>query len=173
MATKEFKKDKIEKLKEAVQKAKVAIVTDYRGLTVAEITDLRRKLQAEGGDYTVSKNTLTKKAVEGTKFEALGEFLTGPSAIAFGFGDEVSPAKVVMKFIKDTKKTEPKGGVLDGKVLSVEEVKQLSNLPSKEELYAKILGSINSPASGIANSVSAVMRGLVTVIDKVREQKQA
>lgn len=176
MATKAFKEDKIQEMKQVISKAKVAIVSDYRGLNVAEITDLRRRLQEEKGDYTVMKNTLAKIAFKGTAFEGLEEFLKGPSAIAFGFEDQVSPAKVLLKYVKEKKKTdlvEIRGGVLDGKILTANEVKDLSNLPSKEELYAKMLGSINSPASGIVGCVNGVMSALVRALDEVRKQKEA
>ncbi len=171
MATKAFKEDKVKTINEVVSKAKVAIVSDYKGLTVAEITDLRRRLQEEKGDFAVIKNTLAKIAIKGTEYEGLKEFLTGPSAIAIGFEDQVSPAKVLAKFIKEKKKTEIKGGILDGKILTADEVKELSNLPGREELYAQMLGSINSPAQGIVNTVNGVARALVTAIDAVRKQK--
>lgn len=173
MATKAFKNEKIEAIKEHVAKAKVMIVTEYKGLSVAEITDVRRRLQKEDGDYTVVKNTLAKIAIKGTPFECMSDLLEGPVAIAMGFGDEVSPAKVFTKFMKDSKKGEIKGGAVDGVLLSPKEVEALAKLPSKEELYAKILGSINSPASGIANSVNAVMRSLVYAMDQVRQKKSA
>lgn len=172
MATKAFKKEKVDAVSEIVSKAKVAIVSDYKGLTVAEITDLRRRLQAEKGDFAVIKNTLAKLAVQGTSFEGMSEFLTGPSAIAVGYEDQVSPAKILTKFIKEKKKTEIKGGVLDGKALSADEVKELANIPSREELYAKMLGSINSPATGLVMTVSGVARALVTAMDGVRKQKE-
>ncbi|EKE03751.1 MAG: hypothetical protein ACD_20C00157G0028 [uncultured bacterium] len=175
MATKAFKNEKIQEIGDRVAKAKVAIVTDYRGLTVAEITDLRRQLQKEGADYTVVKNTLTKIAIKDTPYDGLEKLLEGPSAVVFGFEDQVAPAKVLTQFIKKAKKIELKlrGGVLDGKVLSPAEVTQLSELPSKEELYAKMLGSINSPATGIVNTVNGVMRALVIATDGVRKQKEA
>ena len=173
MATKAFKNEKIEAIKEHVAKAKVMIVTEYKGLSVAEITDVRRRLQKEDGDYTVVKNTLAKIAIKDTPFECMSDLLEGPVAIAMGFGDEVSPAKVFTKFMKDSKKGEIKGGAVDGVLLSPKEVEALAKLPSKEELYAKILGSINSPASGIANSVNAVMRSLVYAMDQVRQKKSA
>ena len=103
MATKAFKQDKVEMLKERASKAKVAVVTDYRGYSVEEITKLRRALQKENGDYTVTKNTLAKIAFKGTEFECLESVMTGPTAVAFGFEDQVSPAKVLSKFIKETK----------------------------------------------------------------------
>ena len=173
MATKAFKNEKIQEISDRVAKAKVAIVTDYRGLTVAEITDLRRQLQKEGADYTVVKNTLTKRAIKDTPYDGLEKLLEGPSAVVFGFEDQVAPAKVLTQFIKKAKKVELRGGILDGKILSPDEVRQLSELPSKEELYAKMLGSINSPATGIVNTVNGVMRALVIAMDGVRKQKEA
>ncbi len=173
MATKEQKNQKIAEIKDSFAKAQVAIVSDPTGLTVAEITDLRRKLQKEGCDYTVVKNTLAIKAVEGTQFEGMGELLKGASAVAFGFNDQVAPAKILSAFIKEFEKAEFKGGVLDGKLLSVDEVKALAKLPSKEELYAKMLGCINSPASGIVGGINGVMSALVRAIDQVRQQKSA
>lgn len=173
MSTKAFKNTKIEEIKEVISKAKVAIVSDYRGLSVAEITDLRRRLQKEDGDYTVVKNTLAKIAIKDTKFEGLDEFLNGPSAIAFGFGDEVAPAKIILKYLKEAKKTnEVKGGVIDGKVITASDVKTISNLPSKQELLAKIMGSVNSPAQGIANTLNGVARALVCAMNEVKKQKE-
>ncbi len=173
MSTKAFKSEKIDAMKAKFEKAQVAVVTEYKGYTVEEITNLRRNLQKEGGDYTVTKNTLAKIAIKGTEFEALADLCKGPVAIAFGFEDQVSPAKIVSKFIKDSKKGEILGAVLDGKLLSVEETKALANLPSKEELYAKMLGSINSPASGIVGSINAVMASLTRAVAAVRDQKAA
>ena len=106
MATKAFKEQKIAHIKESAQKAKVAIVTNYKGLSVEEITNLRRALQKAGADYTVTKNTLAKIAMKGTDFEVLADSMKESTAIAFGFEDEVSAAKVVAKFIKETKKAE-------------------------------------------------------------------
>ncbi len=173
MSTKAFKQDKISLIKEKVDKAQVAIVTEYKGLSVEEITNLRRALQKEGGDYMVTKNTLAKLAVKDTPYEVLTETFQGPIAIAFGFSDQVAPAKALSKFIKDTKKGEILAAAMDGKFLSADEAKALATIPSKEEIYAKMLGCINSPASGIANSVNAVMSSLVRAVAAVRDQKSA
>ena len=173
MATKAQKNDKIAVIKEAISKAKVAIVTDPLGLSVSEITDLRRQLQKEESDYTVVKNTLAIKAIEGTEFEALKGFLKESSAIAFGFNDQIAPAKVVAKYAKGNDKVKIKGAVLDGKAYSSEEVQELAKLPSKEELFSRILGSINSPATGIVGCVNGVMSALVRAMDQVRQQKSA
>ncbi len=173
MATKEFKTQKIEHYKHQFENAKVAVVADYRGLTVEEITELRRGLQAQNGDLTVTKNTLCKVAAKDTNFEAVSELMQGPTAIAFGFGDEVAAAKVLSKFIKENKKGEILGAVLEGKVLSADEAKKLASMPSREELYAKMLGSINSPASGLVYSINGVMAALTRAVAAVRDQKQA
>ena len=173
MSTKAFKNDKVSLIKEKIDKAQVAIVTDYKGLTVEEITKLRRSLQKDGGDYMVTKNTLAKIAIKGTPYEVLADSMKGPIAIAFGFEDQVAPAKALSNFIKEVKKGEILAAAMDGNLLSASEAKALANLPSKAELYAKMLGCINSPASGIANSVNAVMSSLVRAIAAVSDQKTA
>ena len=173
MSTKAFKQDKVSQIKENIDKAQVAIVTEYKGYSVEEITNLRRALQKEGGDYMVTKNTLAKLDVKDTPYEVLTETFKGPIAIAFGFGDQVAPAKALSKFIKDTKKGAMIGAVLDGKLLSEDETKALAELPTKEELFAKMLGSINSPASGIVGCVNGVMSALTRAMAAVRDQKAA
>ena len=173
MATKAFKENKIESIKAKIAKAKVAIVTEYKGFSVDEITTLRRKLQKEGSDYTVTKNTLAKLAVKGTEYEVLTEVMKGPIALALGFADEVSSAKVVANFIKEAKKGEIIAAALDGKLLSANEAKALANLPSREEIYAKMLGCINSPASGIANATNGIVTQLVRTMAAVRDAKTA
>lgn len=173
MATKAFKSEKIDAIKSKVEKAQVAVITEYKGYTVEEITKLRRALQKEGGDYMVTKNTLTKVAIKGTEYEAMADLMKGPIAIAFGYEDQVSPAKIVSNFIKTSKKGEILGAVLDGNLLSADETKALANLPSKEELYAKMLGSINSPATGITLGINAVMASLTRAMAAVRDQKEA
>jgi len=172
MSTKAFKAEKISQMKEKIEKAKVAIVTDYKGLSVEEITKLRRSIQKEDGDYMVTKNTLAKLAIKGTEYEVLTDVLTGPVAIAFGYEDQVAPAKALAKFMKEAKKGEFLAAAMDGKLLSASEAKALANLPSKQEIYAKMLGCINSPATGIAGCVSGVMSALVRAIDAVAKQKQ-
>ena len=173
MSTKAFKSDKVAQIKEKVEKANVAIVTEYQGMSVEDITKLRRALQNEDGDDMVTKNTLAKLAVKGTDYELLTDLLTGPIAIAFGYGDQVMPAKALAKFIKETEKGKIVGAVLDGKLLSEKEAIALATLPSKQEIYAKMLGCINSPASGIANSINAVMSQLTRTMAAVRDQKSA
>jgi large subunit ribosomal protein L10 len=173
MATKQFKSDKIDVLKSKLDKAQVAILTEYKGYSVEEITNLRRALQKENGDYMVTKNTLAKIAVKGTEFEVLTDAFKGSIALAFGFEDQVSPAKIMAKFIKESKKGAILGGALDGKLLTAEEAQALAKLPSKEELIARLLGSINSPATGIVGSMNAVMASLTRAVAAVRDKKAA
>ena len=173
MATKAFKQGKADSIKEKMEKAQVAIVTEYKGMTVEEIQTLRRALQKVGGDYMVTKNTLAKLAIKGTQYEVLAETFKGPIAVAFGFEDPAAPAKVLAKFIKEKKKGVIVAAGLDGQLLDAEQTKALADIPSREELYAKMLGCINSPASGIANSVNAVMSSLVRAVAAVRDQKSA
>ena len=172
MSTKAFKDDKIKLIKEKIDKAQVAIVTEYKGLSVEEITKLRRALQKDGGDYMVTKNTLAKIAVKGTPYEVLADALKGPIALAFGFEDQVAPAKALSKFIKDTKKGEILAAAMDGKLMSAKEAQALATLPSKAEIYAKMLGCINSPASGIVGGINGVMSALVRAVAAVRDTKQ-
>ena len=173
MSTKAFKQDKVSQIRENIDKAQVAIVTEYKGYSVEEITNLRRALQKEGGDYMVTKNTLAKLAIKDTPYEVLAETLKGPIAIAFGFSDQVAPAKALSKFIKDTKKGEILAAAMDGKLLSAAEAKALATIPSKEEIYAKMLGCVNSPATGIVGSINAVMASLTRAVAAVRDQKSA
>jgi len=173
MSTKAFKENKISQMKEKIDKAQVAIVTEYKGYTVEEITNLRRSLQKEDGDYMVTKNTLAKLAIKDTPYEVLSDSLKGPVAIAFGYGDQVAPAKALSKFIKDTKKGEIIAAAMDGKLMSADEAKSLANLPSKAEIYAKMLGCVNSPASGIVGGINGVMSALVRAVAAVRDQKAA
>lgn len=173
MSTKAFKENKISQMKEKIDKAQVAIVTEYKGYTVEEITKLRRSLQKTEGDYMVTKNTLAKLAVKDTPYEVLTDSFKGPIAIAFGFGDQVAPAKALSDFIKDTKKGEILAAAMDGKLMSAAEAKALANLPSRAEIYAKMLGCINSPASGIVGGINGVMSALVRAVAAVRDQKTA
>ena len=154
-------------LKQALDKATVAVVTDYRGLTVAELTQLRRELYSLDASFTVAKNTLTRHAIKNSQKEVLDACLKGPTALLIGRGDQVAPVKVLSKFLTAGKKpNEIRGGYLDGKLLSRAEVEQLAKLPPLEELRGQLVGAINSPLSGIVSAISSPQRGLVNVLDQ-------
>jgi large subunit ribosomal protein L10 len=153
--------------------AKAAFIADYRGLNVDQINDLRGKLRDSGVEYRVVKNTLLRLAAKGTSFECLSEYLQGPTAIAIAQEDPVAPAKVLSDYAKDSKFFELKTAVLEGKILSADEVKALAELPSREVLLAKMLGSINAPVSNFVGVLAAVPRSLVQVLGAIRDQKDA
>lgn len=160
-------------LKEKLQESQGAILADYRGLNVSEVTELRSKLREANVEFKVAKNTLTKRAADEVGIEGLDPFLEGPTAIAFGMEDPVSPAKILSEFAKDHKALEIKAGILEGKVIDIEAIKALAELPSKEELIAKVLGGMQSPLYGFAGSLQGLLRNLVYVLSAVQEKKAA
>nr|WP_320048464.1 50S ribosomal protein L10 [uncultured Desulfuromonas sp.] len=153
--------------------AKAAFVADYRGLNVDQVNELRGKLRDAGVEYRVVKNTLLRLAAKGTDFECLSEYLQGPTAIAIAQEDPVAPAKVLSDYAKDSKFFELKTAVLEGKILNEAEIKALAELPSREVLLAKMLGSINAPVSNFVGVLAAVPRSLVQVLGAIRDQKAA
>lgn len=169
----EAKKQVVEEIKERFQKMQSAVLTDYRGLNVAEVTELRTKLREAGVEFKVLKNTLTKIAADEVGLEGLDPYLEGPTAIAFGIEDVVAPAKVLSDFAKTHKALEIKAGILEKKVIDFDGVKALADLPSREVLLAKVLGSMQAPMYGFAGSLQGLLRNFVYVLDAVREKKAA
>lgn len=167
------KKETVEQLKTQLGKATVAVVADYRGLTVAELTELRHTLYKQKARFTVAKNTLTKHALKDTDLKVLEGYLKGPTALIIGEADQVAPVKTLTEFLKKNKKeNEIRGGYLDGKLLSRAEVEQLANLPPIEELRGKLVGAINSPLAGMVAALSSPQRGLVNVLDQYAKKLQ-
>lgn len=169
----EEKQKIVEEIKEKFQEAQSAVLVDYRGLNVEEITELRSKLREKGVDYKVYKNTMMRFAAKETGFEGLLEYLVGPTAVAFGMEDPVEAAKIINNFVKEHDDLEIKAGMVDGKVIDVKEIKNLAELPPKEMLIAKVLGGLNAPIFGFANVLQGTMRGLVYALNGVKEQKEA
>lgn len=168
------KQETVEQLKAALDKATITVVADYRGLTVAELTELRRELRKEQARLIVAKNTLTKHVTKNGDLKALDPVLKGPTALLVGEGDQVAPVKALTTFLSKYKKTENeiRGGFLDGKLLSRAEVEQLAKLPPLEELRGKLVGAINSPLAGIVGAISSPQRGLVNVLDQYAKRQQ-
>lgn len=169
---KAYKEEAVKEIRSKFEAAQTTVVADYRGLTVAEMTELRSTLRKAGVELKVYKNTLTWIAVQGLGIDEIESQLKGPSIIAFSAEDVVAPAKLLVEFAKTHKKLVIKGGVVEGKVIDVEGVKALAELPSKEVLVAKALGSMMSPLYGIAGVLAAVPRSLVYALDSVRKQKE-
>ena len=153
----DIKKQAVANMVEKLKKAQSGILVDYRGLTVSEDTDLRNKLREAGVEYKVVKNTLTRFAANEVGFEELDPVLNGPTSLALSYEDPVAPAKIIAEFAKGNEKLEIKSGFLDGKVISLDEIKQLASTPSKDVLLAKLLGSLNSPVSSLARVLQAIV----------------
>jgi large subunit ribosomal protein L10 len=167
----ELKKAVVADIREKFEKAHSAVLIDYRGLTVAEVTDLRNQCRAQGVEYVVLKNTMIRLAAQEAGITGLDPFLNGPTAVAFGMKDAVAPAKVLTDFIKKVKKTSIKCGVVDKTMIDVAGVQALSELPPKEVLIAKMMGSLNAPITGFVGVLSATLRSLVYALEAVRKQK--
>lgn len=168
----------VAQLKEQLESAKGVVLTSYKGLTVAQDTELRRELREAGVSYHVVKNTMMRIAAKEAGLEGIDEHLEGTTAFAFSKEDAVAPAKVICGFMKKNKLEEAeiltvKVGVVEGKVIDVDEVKALAALPSREELIAKLLGSMNAPISNTVNVLQGVIRNAVYVLDAIRAQKES
>jgi large subunit ribosomal protein L10 len=170
MATKARKMEIISELHKFFDNGKVAIVTDLSGLTVAEITQLRRKLDKDNAKCRVAKNTLVKIATNTKDFEAIKTLAKGPSAIIVGYDDPAQPAKTTVDFLKALKKGSVRGGVLEGKSMTTEEVKGLAELPSKDELLSSIMGGLDSGARGIAGLLEAIIRDIAVLAEEVAKK---
>jgi len=169
----EKKKQVVDDLKEKLATTKVVIVTDYKGLNVAQMTELRRKLSEANVDYKVVKNTLLKRASEGTDANLLTDVFQGPSGIALSYDDPVAPAKVLTQFAKDNNKLEIKAGVMDGQLLDLNAITALSKLPSREELLAQVLSAMNAVPTGLVRALADVPRRMVNVLNAIKDQKAA
>ncbi|MGE5397041.1 MAG: 50S ribosomal protein L10 [Chitinophagales bacterium] len=169
----EDKKAAVKDLNEKFSNANMVVLTDYRGLNVSEISELRGKLRESGCEMRVIKNTLTRLAVKETSFEELLPFLEGPNAAVFCAEEIVQPAKTLFDFARTHKNLEIRVGVLEGKVLKPEEVKTLSTLPPKEVLVAQVIGGIQAPLYGLVYVLQANITGLARVLEGIRKQKEA
>jgi len=163
----------VQELAGKLSEIKAAFIADYRGINVDQVTRLRRELVAAGVDYRVVKNSLLRLASKGTPAADLEKFCTGPTAIAMAGDDVVAPAKILVKYADEIEAFELKAGVLDGKLLSVAEITALSKLPSREELLAKALSSMNAPASNFVGTMAAIPRSLVQVLGAIAQSKAA
>ena len=167
----EAKQQVVEEIKAQLTKAVSGVFVDYCGLTVAQDTELRNKLRAANVEYKVVKNTLTRFAAKEAGLDGLDEILNGPTALAVS-DDEVTAAKVLAEFAKDNEQLEIKSGFLDGKVVSVDEVKKLAETPSKDVLIAKMMGSMNAPISSLVRTLQALVDNGVEPAD-IKVEKTA
>lgn len=174
MVTRERKVKTLDDLKAALLDSKFTVVSDYQGTTVSELTQLRREIQKAGGNLTIAKNTLIKLAVSEKPYSGdMSSFLAGPTALVYTSGDPVPVAKAITEYIKKVKKTTIKGGILEGKKVSGEDISNIASLPSREQLISKMLGSLNAPAQNLVYALTGVSRNLVYVLDAVGKQKES
>jgi large subunit ribosomal protein L10 len=163
----------VEEIKGKVQEAHSIVFVNYSKLSVADATELRAQCREVGVDYKVYKNTMMKRAFEELGYdEAVYDYLKGPSAAAFSMEDPVAAAKVTQKFADDHDSIEIKAGLVGNKIISIDEIKELSKLPSKEVLVAQVLGGLNAPIQGLANVLTGNLRGLAVVLNAIAEKKE-
>ncbi len=146
----------IDEIKDKFERAKSAVVIDYMGITVEEADSMRKQLREAGIDYTVYKNTLVNRAIQGTEYESLAQVLNGPSAFAFGYEDATAPARELNSVIKKLDKMSFKAGIVEGEFYDQEGILAIAKLPSRDELIAKFMGSIKSPVSKLAYLLQAI-----------------
>ena len=173
-ARKEQKVEQVELLTEKLKKTKVAVLTDYRGLTVSQMQDLRSRLRGGNVEYRVVKNTLARRAAEAAGMPALQSELKGPVAIAFGYADLGVPAKLINEFIRATRlKLEVVGGLVEGRVFNRDQIKQLADLPSREVLLAQLLGTLQSPVAQLVGIMQTPVQQLIGVLNAYKEKVEA
>lgn len=169
----EAKKQIVSDISALAEQAQSVIAADYRGLNVAQMTDLRTQAREQGVYLRVVKNTLARRALDKTPYQCVVDHLTGPLVLAFGQADPVSAAKLLQTFMSKHDQVEVKALAVEGETLEVSELKRLASLPTKEESIALLLGVVKAPVSQLAGTLSAIPAKLVRVLAAVQEQKQA
>ena len=173
-ARKEQKAEQVELIAGKLKRAKVAVLTDYRGLKVSQIQDLRGRLRAGDVEYRVIKNTLARRAAEAAGHPGLQSALKGPVAIAFGYDDLSLPSKLINEFVRTTRlKLDVKGGLVEGRVFSPDQVKQLADLPSRDSLLAQLLGTLQSPVAQLVGIMQTPVQQLLGVLDAYKSKLEA
>jgi large subunit ribosomal protein L10 len=168
------KSEIISEIKELLESSTAIYLTDYRGINVEDVSELRNQFRNEGVRYKVFKNTLVKRALdEAGKYEKIADHLTGMTGFAFASTNPLAPVKIINKYFSDKEKLSLKACYVEGEYFDGTQLKTLATLPTKNELIAGILGSINSPVSGIAGAINAVFRDLVSVVDQISQRQAA
>jgi len=161
----------VEVLKEKFSTAEGFVLADYTGLTVEEANGLRGKCKEADIEYKVIKNTLAKIAVKEANLEGVEDFIDGPTAVALSVKDSIAPARVLAAFMREVQKMAFRGGYLDGRAYSADEIKEISRLPGKEGLIAQLMGALNAPMAQIVWNLEGNLRNLVSVIDQISKKK--
>ena len=156
MGVREEKEQLVQEIADRLSRSKGTIATDYRGLNVAEVTELRKQLREAGVEYRVFKNSLARRAADSVQLEAFNEYLTGPTAIAFSFEDPIRPAKILNDFARKHKALELKGGIVEGRIVDAAEVSALAVLPSREGLLSMLLSVLQAPMRNLAYAIQQI-----------------
>lgn len=170
--SREQKEQLVDDYQNNLAKAPHVLLLDYKGVTVNQDTELRRRIRDAGGTYAVVKNRLVLRVIDGQPLESLKDRLEGPTAAAFCQEDPVGLAKAVTDFAKDVPAIEIKGGLVEGQLVEAEEVKQIAALPSRDELVTKLVFLLQSPITGLVNTLAALPRGFVAALEQIRQQKE-
>jgi large subunit ribosomal protein L10 len=170
--TKEEKREMVEELHDKFTRVKAVFLTDFTGLPVETLTRLRKQLKEQGMEYRVVKNTLLRMASQKTPVEALVPYFVGPNGVVLAYDDPMVPARVLMDFIKEEPELDIKVALVEGKVLGVEEIKALANLPPKPILIAQLIGMIKAPVARLMFVLSAPISQLLGVFEAIKEKKQ-
>ncbi len=169
----EQKKQAVAALSESLKAARTGVIVNYKGITVAQDTKLRKELREAGDEYMVVKNTLLRLALKDAGIDGLDHVLEGTTALAISKEDYVSSAKILAKFAETNKKFELKAGFVDGGAIDADGVKELAALPSKEVLVAQVLGGLNAPITGFVTVLNGTMKGLVVALNAIAEKQAA
>ncbi|HEX7181085.1 MAG TPA: 50S ribosomal protein L10 [Thermoanaerobaculia bacterium] len=170
------KEQMLAEYEQGIKTAQHAFLMGYQGITVPQVTALREKVRQSGGQYVVVKNTLALRAIDGAALEAMKEQFVGPTAVAYSGSDPVALAKALTDFAKDVPAIKFKGGIVEGRAIAADQIKDIASLPSREELIAKLLFLLQSPITRFARVLAAVPQSFVAVLDQVRikrEEQQA
>ncbi len=173
LITKEKKSQQIAELSERFSKSKAVVLTEYKGLTVAEIAELRRKLREVGAEYKVFKNTLSSIAAKGTLAEPAQEMFVGPIGLAFGFDDPIAAAKKLLEYADKNDKFRVKSGVIDGRLFSADEIKAISKLPPRPVLLSMMAGAMQAPAAKLAGALNATLSQFAYALEALKTKKQS
>jgi large subunit ribosomal protein L10 len=166
-----FNREQVVALTEKLEKARAIYFTDYLGLDVSSVTELRKIFFEENLEFYVAKNTLIKLAAENNKIKGLEDFLSGPTALAISYDEPTKPAKVIKKFAKEHDKPEVKGILFEGKVLQNDSFDSIASLPSREELLSHFVGTIQSPLSGVVRTLNASISNMVYLLTNLKDLK--
>lgn len=170
---KEMKIRSVKDIKEKFDKSTVIILTDYKGLTMSQMSKLRKKLRPIDAEFKVFKNTLISRAIKDKSYDGIDTLLTGSTAIVFGYKDQVAPTKILSEFIKENEKPAVKGGLLEGKFIDTKTVSALAKLPSREVLLAKVMGTMKAPITNFVLDCKGIMNKFVYALSAIRDKKQS